>query len=577
MPSGEQLRNLVGLLRQELGVPGVVVLTALLVDLSMLMVAGAYRLAVVPGILAFTGCALWAQRRALVASVAGAAALLASTALIRLVGGGADGALLTGISVSETVAGIEMVVFCAWRARPSRAAAVIAALVLATFGAVVGRSYAPWDFLDSADLLRSGLFGLVILVGSVSAGVYLRRIAQPVDSNRWTALLGIQWPVVALLSLVFFLEASAGLDSLASSSVVLCSLAALAAAAIAGRTPARSALVVAAAIALSGVLLLTVVGDNDYSLVEGIAPGQVVAGLTVVIFLVRDGEPGIVTRRIALMSAAVAFGVIANRRDSGEMLDAEMLLREATMASVALGVAVAVGLYFRARDSERAKTMQAAVREAQTGERMALARELHDVVAHQVTGIVVQAQAARMVADTKPEVAQQALGRIEEGGLEALAAMRRLVGSMRGAAPGASPGDTATGDTATTDFAADLRALVDRKYGVPVTLELDLDRDVPLEVARTVLRLVQESLTNIDKHAASASTAHVLARGTDTELHLKISDNGVASAEAPVGGSGGYGIVGMRERVALLGGLFTAGPGPEESGGWQVEAWLPLS
>jgi signal transduction histidine kinase len=88
------------------------------------------------------------------------------------------------------------------------------------------------------------------------------------------------------------------------------------------------------------------------------------------------------------------------------------------------------------------------------------------------------------------------------------------------------------------------------------------------------LRLVQESLTNVGKHAAGATSATVLAEVADGELHLRVSDDGKEQDRHPAGGSGGYGLIGMRERVELLHGRLFAGRGPE--GGWRVEAWLPL-
>jgi signal transduction histidine kinase len=231
-----------------------------------------------------------------------------------------------------------------------------------------------------------------------------------------------------------------------------------------------------------------------------------------------------------------------------------------------LGISVAIGLFFRARDSERIRVVEAAVTEAQTSERMALARELHDVVAHHVTGIVVQAQAAKMMGDKNPTLAMEALGRIEEAGTEALVAMRRLVRSMRSSTDGT--------EQATTDLAADLRRLAETAHlGVPTELDLRIPPDVPQEVARSALRLVQESLTNVGKHAAAASRVCVLAEVAGGELHIRVSDDGRMRDPRPVGGSGGYGLVGMRERVELLRGRLHAGP---VDGGWVVEAWLPL-
>jgi signal transduction histidine kinase len=144
---------------------------------------------------------------------------------------------------------------------------------------------------------------------------------------------------------------------------------------------------------------------------------------------------------------------------------------------------------------------------------------------------------------------------------------------MRGDAPA---GSSEFSEQATTDLGADLRKLVESaNHGVPTSMHLDLPPDLPHEVGRSALRLVQESLTNVGKHAAGATEAFVVAEVQGDQLHLRVTDNGRATAHRPAGGSGGYGLVGMRERVALLKGRLSAGRGPD--GGWRVEAWLPLA
>ncbi|MFD5826822.1 sensor histidine kinase [Lentzea sp. NPDC060358] len=228
-------------------------------------------------------------------------------------------------------------------------------------------------------------------------------------------------------------------------------------------------------------------------------------------------------------------------------------------ASIMLVLAIGTGLYFRARDNERASQLAASVAAAQNAERMALARELHDVVAHYVTAIVVHAQAGQLnrEVDVLPSIAAS--------GTEALSAMRRLVGTMRDG--------TSTGPAASSSLMDDVRALADES-GLPARLSFDLQEPVPQELARSVLRLVQESLTNTRKHASAVSSVDLALSSGDGALRLDVVDDGVASG-VPVGGSGGYGLVGMRERVELLGGTFTAGR--REPTGWTVRAELPLA
>src|SRR5204863_3389879 len=130
--------------------------------------------------------------------------------------------------------------------------------------------------------------------------------------------------------------------------------------------------------------------------------------------------------------------IVNSNRPAGPQTDPQILATLAFAAALLLGISIAVGLMLRSRDAERVTAVQSAVTDAQTAERMALARELHDVVAHHVTGIVVQAQAARVMGEKNPQIAVDAMARIEDAGVEALAAMRRLVRSMRGDAPAGS-------------------------------------------------------------------------------------------------------------------------------------------
>ncbi len=233
------------------------------------------------------------------------------------------------------------------------------------------------------------------------------------------------------------------------------------------------------------------------------------------------------------------------------------------LGALVLGfLAVGVGLYFRARDTESGRMLAAAVTDAQKEERIVLARELHDVVAHHVTGMLIQAQAALEVSDDDPRAAHRLLPGIVRSGTEALGAMRRLVGTLR----------QGENDVATTDLAADVIATVERsrELGVETRLRMDLPDEVPPELGRSVLRLVQESLTNVHKHAQSPTMIDVnISRTSAGALRVVVADDGHPGEL----NQGGYGLVGMRERVDLLGGLFSAGP---LANGWQVLAELPL-
>ncbi|MEV3977562.1 sensor histidine kinase [Nonomuraea sp. NPDC049758] len=195
-------------------------------------------------------------------------------------------------------------------------------------------------------------------------------------------------------------------------------------------------------------------------------------------------------------------------------------------------------------------------------ERRRLARELHDVAAHHLTGIVLQAQAARLLARRGSGPLEESLEDIEDAGAGALAALRRVVGLLREA------GDEVPGPPGR------LTDLVGGFDGPPVTLRVPGEAESwPPEVAGTVYRIVQESLTNVARHAARAVTVEVTVTGRDDAVVVEVADD--APPAPPSRNRGGYGLLGMRERVEALDGTLRAGPRPE--GGWTVHATLPLA
>jgi signal transduction histidine kinase len=203
-------------------------------------------------------------------------------------------------------------------------------------------------------------------------------------------------------------------------------------------------------------------------------------------------------------------------------------------------------------------------REAVVEERARIARELHDVIAHHVSMIVVQAGAERRVLDPAQQSAREVLGTIESVGRSALTEMRRLVGMLRGdSAEGLLPQPTL----------ADVPALVSqlRDAGMPVELGVEGDRrELPVGIELSAYRVVQEGLTNALKHAEPAHV-RVRIRYGPRSLELEITDDG-AGAPADLPGSG-HGLVGIRERVALYGGELEAGQGSD--GGFVLHVLLP--
>ncbi|MFC8616053.1 sensor histidine kinase [Micromonospora purpureochromogenes] len=234
----------------------------------------------------------------------------------------------------------------------------------------------------------------------------------------------------------------------------------------------------------------------------------------------------------------------------------------ASLAGLAWLAAVAVGLSLRLVDARNHATAE----EVRRDERLELARELHDVVTHHITGIVLQAQAAQLVAGKHPEKLPGTLADIESAGSDALAAMRRVVGLLR---------DTA--DAAPASLGPErLDILVDRfaRQGPPARLRMpERTGDWPPEVTSTVYRIVQEALTNVSRHAPHARSVTVTVGQDDEGITVEVADDS-PPAPARHGHRGGYGLIGMRERVQSLGGELRVGP--RAGGGWSVLATLPL-
>jgi signal transduction histidine kinase len=198
-------------------------------------------------------------------------------------------------------------------------------------------------------------------------------------------------------------------------------------------------------------------------------------------------------------------------------------------------------------------------RQAVADERARIARELHDVVTHNVSVMVVQAAAGNDVFDERPDQARAALAAIEQTGRQALGELRRLL-------------DVVSDGNAPQPGLAQLDELVDhvRRAGVGVELTVDgTPRELPPALDLSAYRIVQEALTNTLKHA-HASRATVRVRYAPGEVDVEVADDGVGAAST----GGGRGLVGMHERVKLFGGELRAGPRP--GGGFEVRARMPV-
>lgn len=232
---------------------------------------------------------------------------------------------------------------------------------------------------------------------------------------------------------------------------------------------------------------------------------------------------------------------------------------------VSLGV-WGVGLAVRARRSILERVRRATQDQARADERARIARELHDMVAHHVSSMVVQAGAAGRVLDADPSTAREALVSIRNTGTETLSSLDRLVESL----------DTQPVAPVDRPSLSRLGALVHsfREAGLPVALAVSGQAvRLPPDLDLSAFRIVEESLTNSLKHARPAQV-QVQVGYSPGALEVSIRDDGGESGEPGPYGPSGHGLIGMRERAALFGGELRVGP--LQGGGWAVRAILPL-
>src|SRR4051794_6223648 len=287
-----------------------------------------------------------------------------------------------------------------------------------------------------------------------------------------------------------------------------------------------------------------------------LAGGPSHVGLTAMIYilvlvyaLVRWGSGREIVIGLMFVLIAAVIGTVADYTGPSDFIGGFGILT----ASAAGGAA------FR----YRAESWRRALEQIRSQERVGLARELHDMVAHHVSAIAVQAQAGRAMAGQRPEVALEALGVIEGEASRTLAEMRAMVRVLRDGAP--------------TEYTphpgvADLVSLA-RRDPVPV-IDVEVAGDLtglPVQVDAAVYRLAQEALTNALRHARHASRVQIRVGEGAGRLRLRVTDDGQGDPARPA--SHGFGLLGMSERVQLLGGTLRARPAPQR--GWAVDVELP--
>ena len=287
----------------------------------------------------------------------------------------------------------------------------------------------------------------------------------------------------------------------------------------------------------------------------------------------RPASAAVLAGVLALTAAGTAAGGAALEHGqagtvAARFTGAAVVLTAAWVIGVAVRQQRAYSAGLREQADRRVRAQLAEGRRAATGERLRIARELHDVVAHSLSLIAVQAGVGHYVAGARPEEAARALASIETTSRDALREMRRLVGVLRD--------EDAGTDLAPARGLADVGQLITGTADAGVQVQLEIrgtQRPVPPGVDLAAYRIIQEALTNVVKHARTTAS-RVRLTYTDDALDLEITDDGAGAPAGAVAASAGHGIAGMAERASLFGGQLHAGPLPGR--GFRVAARLPL-
>lgn len=342
---------------------------------------------------------------------------------------------------------------------------------------------------------------------------------------------------------------------------------------------AAYALVVIAGLALIfrrvrplAVLTVTVAATAAYA-AAGFVPGAALCAVYVALFSVALSE----RRQTAIAAGAASIAVLFVSTGTGSIFGwfggTNSVMAALSVAAVALGMAVAgrrqmfAAMRERAERAERDREEEA--RRRVDAERLRIARELHDVVAHSMSMINVQAGMAAHVISTQPEQAAEALTAIKQASREGLRELRAILNVLRQADE-----EQAGREPAPRLAQLDALAAATTQAGVPTVVHLsgDVSR-LPATIELAAFRIVQESLTNVLRHAGPDVQATVtVGAGGDTVL-VQVDDDGRGPLEG-FGDGSDRGIAGMRERAAAFGGTFEAGP--RDDGGWRVKALLPV-
>ncbi|MFI6475778.1 histidine kinase [Streptomyces sp. NPDC050516] len=280
----------------------------------------------------------------------------------------------------------------------------------------------------------------------------------------------------------------------------------------------------------------------------------------------------VATRARRASTVAAATSLVVQVLLVGGFAHGDSLILNLLIALLAMAAACTIGLLSRERREHAVELRAQEVAEAVVAERLRIARELHDMVAHSIGIIAIQAGVGSRVIGTQPAQAQEALRAIEATSRETLSGLRRTLVALRQADPDTEVSGRAP--LAPSPGLADVERLAAATADAGVRVDLRRggeQRPLPADIDLSAYRIVQEALTNVVRHAGTGHCRVAIEYG-DGELTVEIVDDGRGAAQD--GRAHGFGIVGMRERVALLHGRLSAGPRPE--GGFRVAARLPL-
>jgi signal transduction histidine kinase len=381
----------------------------------------------------------------------------------------------------------------------------------------------------------------------------LRRVPPGV----WTAVIWCSYTVYSVRFFVGIPDMSAG-HRLKPAAWLL--LAGATMAAVAGSVLLRRWPLSAVGLLLAGSIVAALAKESPTISLTHYLAADVALG----VIAASRSRPALIAALTAMLAVLPGYAIIRIQLgESGQQLGWSLYALTAVVAWLAGNSARLARTY-----TEELRTRAAA--EAVIAERLRISRELHDMVAHSMGIIALQAGAAARVIDTQPERAREALRVVETASRETLAGLRRMLGTVRPDGRGREPGASREPAPGLADV--ERLAAFATAAGVHVDVEWRGERrPLPPDLELAAYRVIQESVTNVIRHAGTSS-CEVLIEQHEKNLSIEVADTGRARSDTT--GDAGHGLAGMRERVALLRGDFTAGPRPE--GGFRVTARLPV-